>query len=730
MSWTSPSGLPAEMSCRKALGELHRQGRVRLPPASHSYAFHRIGRAVPAETVPRLKCTLAELGTVSVELVGRPGSAAAQTWNALMDAEHYLGRGPLCGAQLRYLVRSERHGVIGALAFSSATKRVRARDEWIGWSPRATRANLSQVVCNSRFLIPTSVGVPHLASHTLALAAARLAEDWAARYGVRPVLLETFVDPTRFQATCYRAANWLPLGQTAGRTAPFANGRTSSGPKDIYVLPLTRRWRHVLCAEPPHQGVSQARLAADAPWTEVEFGAVDLGDARLRRRLFALAEDFLARPGTLIPEVCGGSMAKTKAAYRFLSNPAVDAETVLAPHIDATAARVREHALVLAVQDTTTLNYATHRLTEGLGPINTIGDRSIGLLVHDTLIFTEQGTPLGVIDAQCWARDAAKPGKRHRRYELEIEDKESLKWLRGFEAAAEMQRACPDTTVVVVSDRESDVYELFAKAMEQPDGPRLLVRAERSRKRTTGSENVWEHIGALSPAGSLDVHVPRQHARPARTASLVIRFATITLNAPKRKRGLGPLSMTAIAAQEENASPEVTRPLEWLLLTTADVTTMEDAVRVVSWYARRWGIEVYHRIMKSGCRIEDRRLNTAARLEACLAIDFVVAWRIFQLTTLGREMPHLPATTLLAEDEWRALVWYVTKTPPPPQPPSQRDAVRMIASLGGFLARRGDGEPGVTTTWRGLEYLMVITQAYRVFTANSRASPSRGATCG
>lgn len=729
MRWTGSDGTPAEMSCRKAMAELERRGLVKLPQARHDFSFCREAKGERrGVTRPSVVCSLEDLGAVRIELVGSRYSEASRSWNALLDEYHYLGRGPLCGAQLRYLVRSERQGIVGALAFSSAVPRLKARDKWIGWSWRARRKNLGQVVGNSRFVIPETVRVPNLASHILGLAVQRVASDWEARYRVRPVLLETFIDPTWFTGTCYRAANWTHVGQSAGRVQPFPNGHRSSGPKDIYVLPLAPAWRESLSVEPERTPPSRLPVEAGASWAEVEFAAADLGDGRLRKRLVTLADDFCAKPGKLVPEACGGSAAKTKAAYRLMSNPAMDLDTVLAAHVQATATRIREHPLVLAVQDTTSLNYSAHRLAEGLGPINNTEDTCVGLLLHETIAFTEEGTPLGVINAQCWARDAADAGKRQRRHELDIEDKESLKWLKGYRAAAEIQRTCPATTVVVVSDRESDIYELFVEASKTPAGPRLLVRAERTRNRRTETDDLWEHVTATPPLGIVDVLVPRQHARPARTARLAITVLENTLQPPKRKPFLNTVQMTAILAREVDAPASVSEPLEWMLLTTVEVPGFDNAVRVIQWYCKRWGIEVYHRILKSGCRIEDRRLNTAERLEACLAIDLVVAWRIFYLTKMGRQTPDLPCTVLLEEDEWRALVWYVTKTPPPPIPPTLRIALRMIASLGGFLGRKGDGDPGPTTTWRGYERVMVITDAYRIFTADPRAAP--GGTCG
>jgi hypothetical protein len=156
-----------------------------------------------------------------------------------------------------------------------------------------------------------------------------------------------------------------------------------------------------------------------------------------------------------------------------------------------------------------------------------------------------------------------------------------------------------------------------------------------------------------------------------------------------------------------------------MLLTTLTVRTFEDATRCLAWYARRWGIEVYHRTLKSGCRIEQRQLGSAERLEACLAIDLVVAWRIFHLTKLGRETPDVPCTVFFEDAEWKALVAYVTHDPlPPAHPPTLREATRMVASLGGFLGRTGDGEPGTQSLWLGLQRLDDIAALWKFMAVN------------
>ena len=157
-----------------------------------------------------------------------------------------------------------------------------------------------------------------------------------------------------------------------------------------------------------------------------------------------------------------------------------------------------------------------------------------------------------------------------------------------------------------------------------------------------------------------------------------------------------------------------TEPLEWMLLTTVGVSSREDALERLRWYTLRWGIEVYHRTIKSACHVEDRKLSTAGRLETCLAIDVVAAWRIFALAKQGRETPNVPCDVFLEEDEWQVLHAAVHHAPPPSQPPSLRDAVRMIGMLGGFLASKQYPDPGTITLWRGLLRLEALVEGCRL----------------
>ena len=714
LNWRSPSGRLQEMGCRKALAKLQQRGVLDLPREKKPYGFE-CAAVHPVElSIAELCCPLRELGEVSVSPVSSRYSKESKIWFALLDRYHYLGSGPLCGAQIRYVVKSSRHGYLGALAFSSASWALKDRDQYIGWGEGARRANLHRLVCNDRFLILPSVKVKNLASRVLSLALCRLPGDWEQRYGIRPVLVETFVDPNRFAGTCYKAANWTYVGDTAGRR--------DGTPKKIFLYPLRPRWRELLCQESAIRLGERPRPEAPEHWAEEEFGTVRLYDHRLKQRLYKVAQDFYNAPQANIPEACG-SKAGAMGAYRFFQNSKVTMEVVLTAHTEATLARIKPHRVVLVPQDTTTLNYTPHPMTEGLGPVNNTADRTIGLLLHDTLAFTEEGTPLGILDAQCWARDPQEKGKRYRRKELPIEQKESMKWLRSFQKAVQVQKLCPETMLVVMGDRESDIYELFLEASKEPEGPKLLVRAEKTRQRKVEQEFLWEVMAKKEMAGSLKIHVPRRGSRKARDARIDIRFAQVTLDAPKRYRS-GPSVTVWAVYVTERASNIVQSPIEWMLLTTVEVKGFADAQKRVEWYSGRWGIEVYHRTLKSGCRIYDRQLETADRLETCLGVDMVVAWRIYHLAMLGREIPETPCTAFFKEIEWKALCCYSKKTPvPPEQPPSMREAVFMVGAMGGHLGRKRDGFPGTQTLWRGLVRLAGATEMYAILTHQQYPNP-------
>lgn len=706
------------MSARKSLARLARLGQL---PAS-TRAGPKPGRLqeATATQIKPIVGELADLGPLDIVLVPTGRCLLSQEWNQLMQRFHYLGSGPLCGAQLRYLIRCG-HEAVGGLAFSAAAWQLAGRDKWIGWSGEARRENLPLVVNNSRFLIAPNVQVPNLASHVLSQVVRRLPQDWQARYGYTPVLIETFVELKRFRGTCYAAANWQAIGATQGRTRQDADHTCEVPSKAVWVYPLCKDFRTILQRVPAVRRLAVLAPKPPAPsppaptdWAEEELGQARLGDERLVERCCIVARDFYARPQAQLPEACG-TQSRAKAAWRFFANPRVSMPGILHSHYEATARRMAQEKVVLAVQDTTSLNYSTHPATEMLGPIGTSVDGLLGMMVHTTLAFNVSGTPLGLVDVQCWTRDPDEHGKRHKAHDQVFEAKESVRWLRSLEALERIQDQCPDTQLVAVGDRESDIYDLFAWAMQKHGRPLLLVRAQHDRLVVGEQRQLWEHMEQQAVAQRFDLQVPRCHKQPARIASMSLRFAQVELAPPKRSRDKSvSVRMWAILAREEQCRAG-SEPIEWMLLTTHEVPNCEWALEILRWYAGRWGIEVFHRVLKSGCKIETRQLAGADRLEACLAIDMVVAWRLFYLTKLGRETPDVPCSVFFEDHEWKALCAYVARNPEAPeQPPPLRDAIRMVAGLGGFLGRKSDGEPGTQTIWLGLQRLDDLAAMYLV----------------
>jgi hypothetical protein len=463
--------------------------------------------------------------------------------------------------------------------------------------------------------------------------------------------------------------------------------------------------------------------AGDESWAVTEFAEAELGDVRRTQRVIAVATQLAQQPGASFPEACG-NRAALKATYRLLDNEAVAPEELLASHVGATYERVVRVPVVLAVQDTTEVDWTGHPATSGLGPLGSPAHQ--GLMVHTTLAMTPERVPLGLLAQEVWARDPEAVGQRATRKQRPIAEKESRKWLQSVAAVNEARHECPHTRFLSVGDREADVYDLFV--MEREAGVDLLVRAAWDRRVAHEERYLWASVLAQPVAEIIPVSVPRHKDHPARTAVVTLRYGAVELCPPCQRRGEGLPSVTVWAVHVgEEYPPQGVEPLEWLLLTTCAVTSATDAQQRVEWYTCRFGIEVWHKVLKSGCRIETRQLESAARLQCGLTLFSVIAWRILYATMLSRTLPELPCTVVLALEEWQALYCVTHHTPTPPAtPPSLQEAVQWLARLGGFLGRPSDGEPGVTALWRGFQHLADLTRMYCLLRPSSLTAPNVG----
>jgi len=347
--------------------------------------------------------------------------------------------------------------------------------------------------------------------------------------------------------------------------------------------------------------------------------------------------------------------------------------------------------------------------------------KHFGLLLHSALALTSAGLPLGLLHVHAWARDPKQRGQRKDRRRKQTAQKESQRWL---DTEAACVAALPaGRTVVTIGDREADFYDLFA--VRRRAGQHVLIRAKPRRRLAGAKELLGVAVGQQPVAGHITVRIPRKDGRPGRTATLAVRFGSFALAPPcthPRRTQLAPLPLRAVFV-EEVKPPAKAQPVRWLLLTTLPVTSLAEAEQVVRWYAWRWRIEHFHYTLKSGCKVEQLQLETAARLRRALAVYALVAARLLHLTYRARQEPEAVCEPAVSREEWQVL-WrhFCPGRPLPLQPPCLHQAVRWIAQLGGFLGRKGDGEPGVKVLWRGLQQLRAMVVGYRL----AQAPPPTG----
>ncbi len=733
-NWRNPLGAPCLASARTALPKLAAKLGLALPEALPVGGATAASRAAPPDYPDlELDCALGDLGPVAVVPVDDCDKHLARS---MMATHHPEGDAACPGGRIRYWIASERYGRLGGLVFGAASWHQKARDLYIGWSQAARDANLGRVLNNDRFLILPSARVPGLASHALSLAAERVARDWEGRYGELPVLLYSYVGPER-EGTSYRAAGWeLCAGLTSG--AP--PGRREPGPRrSVWMKPLAADWREALGREPSRAiGWAPGSCGVEDDWAEQEYGRSSCSDSRLRARMVAMGRAWTERPGASVPALFPGE-ADQKAAYRFLSNPHVAMDNILEPHREAMADRCRPQPLVLAVQDTTMLNYSGLEATEGLVDIGGGGSGSVGVAAHFGVAFSEGGCALGVfhldadfretVEAKAERKANSPPGTgKAGKSDAKEKEKESRRWREGLDKALELAEACPDTRVVAICDREGDSWDLMEKAHARE--AEALFRASRSTQRRAfdaagDKRDLWVHAAEmpLVAVKTIDIEAcggPR--AREKRTGvRLEVRAGFVDLVPPKDKpRGTPPLRMLAVRVLEIDPPPSAAEPLDWLLLATFGDATPDHALQLVTWYEKRWLIEEYFGALKVGTRIKDRKLNLADDLRKCLAFDAVTACTVMSIERLARSMPDAPARTVVHMDEITVLAIHMSmpnhRRQRGPPDPNQTIASFVVntARLAGFIPRKRQPLPGTKKLWEGYVLLSLFVQHSRV----------------
>jgi len=709
--WRDAKGRLSLSSARVALRRLEALGKVQLPPMGPRTKSGRprglSDDGQPLPELPKVSARCRPTG-LRLRLVQNEHDPAHRIWNRLIVREHPLGRRPLVGAQLRYLIESDQ-GILGAFGFGPPAYHLECRDQWIGWSRPARQQNRARVLGLSRFLLRPGLRVPNLASQCYGLVLRQVARDWQERYGLAPVLVETYVDRSRHHGLSLAASNWQRLGQSKGRGRDDRRRRQAQSLKDVWVYELTPKARLQLQAHPVEKLAPRSVFTGSVSedWAAEEMAGVQLGDQRLNRRASGILAARWARPGSSFYRSFD-NVAQAKGAYDLVENPRAEIalQSLLAPHHLQTARRMAAEQVVLAAQDTTGLSYNTLQETKGLGLLGE--DHTRGLFLHSLQAFRLDGIPLGTLWAEVWARPPQSDTAQ--RNAQSPDQKESGRWLRALQAASEWARQMPRTQVIVCGDREADIYELYDQGRVAPPNVFVLVRGQHDRRLSDG-RSLRQALADQSLGGTLKVVVPRRKDRPAREATLELRWMEIEVQAPAvgAKKSWPALKVYALWAHEVGADAGV-EPIDWVLLTTWPILSLKMARRLVKWYALRWGIEVWHQVLKVGCKVERRQMKGAPALERALAFDMIVASRALLLARLGKEHPDLPAELFYSPEELKVLEVKKKETGKFAEATklSVLQANILVAMLVGFWARPADGHPGARLLAEGLAVLRAL----------------------
>lgn len=445
-------------------------------------------------------------------------------------------------------------------------------------------------------------------------------------------------------------------------------------------------------------------VSSSVDWAQAEMSGAKTWDKRCRSSLISMCSSLFTHLGLSLSSALGPALRQ--AAHRIVSNAETTPGGLLMGHRQQTAERGSGSSLILIAQDTTEFDYSSHGSTTGLGHLRS--QHSRGLAAHAGLAMLPDGTPLGVVGLSVWARDPDELGKSKTRNQRATRDKESQKWIDGVISAQEAFR--PDQDLLFIQDRESDIFAFIA-APRRPN-THLLIRASRQRMvRTDDAEptKLFDAIDNAPVLGTFKVDVPRKPNEPSRTVTLEIRIKQMTALAPANQLPCEisePQPIWVIKAGE--ASPLDAEPISWTLISTLPVETLDDGIRMVQYYARRWMIERLHYTLKSGCRAEQLQIDDADSIKNVLALYYIVAWRVMYLAYQSRSRPDEPAAATFSKIELIVLS-KMSKT----KISTLEEGVRQIAKIGGYEPYKNGPPPGVKTIWLGYRKLEAMVEFYQ-----------------
>jgi len=448
-------------------------------------------------------------------------------------------------------------------------------------------------------------------------------------------------------------------------------------------------------------------------WAEAEFFEAELGDVRRNKRLVKMAAKLAKSPGGTLPGPLS-NWAELKAGYRLLSNEEVTCEKIIAPHLERSRTACREPGEYLMIEDTTELDFTTHLEMNGLGRIG--NDGGLGMYLHNSLAvrierWNAEQEPevsiVGIFGRKCWVRSEENLNRGYTKLERMSRPRESERWAAVFK---EVKRPPSCARWTVVADREADIYEAFDRC--EAKGVDYIIRAKSPRALDDRDHSLFDAAARAPVAGRFSLFLRARPGQRARKARLQVRAATVTVRGPWRPGGRLPSKKINVVEVREVKAPKGVTPVHWVLLTTWPVENFEQILRVVKAYAKRWLVEEYHKVLKTGVKVESSQLSTAERIQALLGILSVVSVRLLNAKLLARTQPERPVSS--EEFGAEAMMILDRKFGKPDGGWTCGPLIVAVARLGGFLARKGDGNPGWLTIWRGWQKLMLMAQGVAI----------------
>lgn len=457
-------------------------------------------------------------------------------------------------------------------------------------------------------------------------------------------------------------------------------------------------------------------------WVEEEFEMIDLGDHRLNRRAIYIAESLGLAPGRTIPQTFQ-AWNEIKACYNFFDNESVSEEKLLLPHVGKTIERIQEYPVVLLPSDTSEIDYTTKKTMEGRERLT--NKHKKGIWLHATIAVTPERLTLGVVDANFWSREPEKAAdsSTHRtaRDKASIEEKESYRWLQSYRKACEVARAAPETQVINMTDREGDIIEIFEEAKKQEQQglyANFIIRSQHDRliegedpAVKKAHKKLRNRLKEAPVVGVVEFAIPSTEKRKGRKVVQELKATMVTLK-PKHKKVK--IKLNAVMAIEKDP-PEGEEPLNWIFLTDLPINTFDDIHRIIKYYLSRWEIELFFKVLKSGCKIEERQLQTTERMKKLLTTFLILGWRVMFTMMLGRVCSEMSTGDLFDEAEWKSVYKIVKGKSLPRKPPLLGDFIMMVAVLGGYVISKKGEPPGVKTMWKGMARMVDFSIAWETF---------------